>query len=124
MDKNSLLGIFNTSARATDLASPVFTNDCYRGGHFIINISSAQGSTASAVFTIEGLVGGTTGTFYTVLASTPLTAEATVRLQVYPGLSTDANLRSNDFLPAKWRVSVDHTGAGTLKYSVGASLSL
>lgn len=124
MDKNTLLGIFNTTARATDLTSPLFTNDCYRGGHFVISISSAQGSTASVVFTVQGLVGGTTGTFYTVLATTPLTAEGTVRLMVYPGLSTDANLRANDFLPAKWRLNADHTGAGTLKYSVGASLSL
>lgn len=105
-----------------DLNTVLQTNEDHRGGHFTINITSAQGSTSSATFTLQGLVPGTTGTFYTILASTPLTAEGQTVLKVYPGLSTDANAVANDVLPYVWRVNVDHTGAETLAYTIGASL--
>lgn len=122
MDRNTHITLFTSAADAQN--TPVFTNDCYRGGHFIIRLTSAEGSTAATTFTVQGLVPGTTGTFYTILASTPATAEGTVTLKVYPGLSTDANAVANDFLPARWRLNVAHTGAESNRYSVGASLSL
>lgn len=122
MDRNTHITLFTSQTGSGN--SPIFTNDAYRGGHFIIRLTSAAGTTAATTFTVQGLVPGTTGTFYTILASTPATAEGTVTLKVYPGLSTDANAVANDILPARWRFNVAHTGTQLNRYSIGASLGL
>lgn len=96
-------------------------NQDYKGGHFIITATTKAGATVTNVVTLEALVPGTTATFYTLLATTPIST-GTVVLKIYPGLSTDANLRANDVLPEWFRVRTTSGTTGTLSLSVDANL--
>lgn len=109
-------------AGTTDRNGRIIHNEDYRGGHFLIRTSTTAGATVTSVVTIEGLVPGTTGTFYTILASSALNpADASVtRMTVYPGVSTALTGFENDILPAYFRVKTTSatTGARTLSVDV------
>ena len=107
----------------TDRAGRLIHNEDYRGGHFLIKTSTTAGATVTSVITIEGLVPGTTGTFYTILASSALNpADSSVtRMTVYPGISTGA-LRSLDVLPEYFRVRTTQATTGVRTLSVQANL--
>lgn len=105
---------------STDRAGRLIHNQDYRGGHFVVAAATAAG-TVTNVITVEGLVPGTTGTFYTVFASSALAPadNANVAIQVYPGMTTAAN-KFNASLPEWFRVRTTSgtTGARTLAVHV------
>lgn len=104
---------------SSDRSGRIIQNQDYRGGHFLIRTSTTAGATVTSVVTIEGLVPGTTGTFYTILASSALNpSDNTVtRLTVYPGISTGVG-RSVDVLPAAFRVRTTQATTGVRTLSV------
>lgn len=105
------------SAGSSDRSGRLIHNQDYRGGHFLVQTSTAAG-TVTNVITVEGLVPGTTGTFYTVFASSAIApADASITaLRLYPGLSTAAGV-FNGILPEWFRVRTTSatTGARTLR---------
>ena len=107
-------------ARAVDITSADQTNEGYRGGHFIVDVSSRASSTQFVKVTIQGAVPASTR-YYTVLASTLLSTGRTV-LKVYPGLPGTANAIANDVLPHTWRVNSTLASTGSIKYGVSAHL--
>lgn len=112
------------TAGSSDRSGPIIHNQDYRGGHFLVKASTAAGATVTNVVTIEGLVPGTTGTFYTILASSALNPadNAVTVLRVFPGASTLANQRANDVLPQYFRVRTTSATTGTRTLTVGVNL--
>jgi hypothetical protein len=89
----------------------------------LVQASTAAGATVTNVVTVEGLVPGTTGTFYTVFVSSALNpADSSVTaLRLYPGLSTAANV-FNGILPEWFRVKTTSGTTGTRTLRVHANL--
>lgn len=100
-------------------------NCCWRGGHFIFNVSSW----ASGVYTphIQGK-DPASGTYYDILvgpaittpfASTPFT----LRMLIYPGGVAGSATAITDFLPQTWRVQLIGTSSPiSMSMSVGVLL--
>lgn len=106
---------------AADVTGSVSVNPGFLGVLVFININTITGSSGTAesvTVTIEGLSPVGTDEFYTILASSALTATGLTVLRVYPGLVAAANLTVNDVLPASWRVSSDVTTDGDQAYDV------
>ena len=117
----SLLSVTATGASTNN--STWVDNDYYTGAHIAVVFSSAQGTTSTLTVTVQGLLPGTTDTGYTILASTPMTAEQTRVLKVSPHITAVANNAAADFLTPKWRVKAVRAGTETVAYTVAASLS-
>ena len=120
-----LLASLNSTA---DRASAIQVNDGYRGGQFVLNMTTRASTDAGPVLTVQGVVPGTTGTFYTLLASTAIgtgsTADAQVAvLHVAPWVSTAANARAAFALPHRYRVITTYSSTTDTTYSVGVTLS-
>lgn len=107
---------------SSDRAGRLIHNQDYRGGIFVVQGATAAG-TVTNVITVEGLVPGTTGSFYTVFASTALAPadNASVAVKIYPGLSTAANV-FNGILPEWFRVRTTSGTTGTRTLRVHANL--
>lgn len=109
---------------SSDRAGRLIHNQDYRGGHFLIQNSTAAGTVTNKV-TVEALVPGTTGTFYTVAATTDtgFSDGVVTVLRLYPGLSTATNV-VNGVLPEWFRVRTTSatTGAGNLRVHVNLVL--
>lgn len=100
-------------------------NEDYRGGHFLIRSSTTAGTTVTHVVTVEGLVPGTTGTFYSILTSSAraLGDSSVTRLTVYPGISTGVD-RTLDVIPVWFRVRTTSATTGLTTFSVDVNLVL
>lgn len=111
------------AAGSSDRNGRLIHNQDYRGGHFLVETSTSAGATVTNVVTIEGLVPGTTGTFYTVAASSALNpADSSVTvLRIYPGLSTAAGV-FNGVLPEWFRVKTTSATTGARTLAVHANL--
>jgi hypothetical protein len=94
-----------------------------RGAVFYINITAITGTgTPTLTVTIQGK-DAASGTYYTILASTGLTATGFTVLRVYPGLTAGANLVVSDILPSVYRISYTITGTTpAFTGSINASL--
>lgn len=92
------------TAAATSGSSPDHDNIGARGLHLIIDVTAISGTSPTLTVTIEGK-DGESGKYYTLLASTAITATGTTVLRLYPGLTASANAVANDVLPRFWRVS-------------------
>ncbi len=126
-DKASLelLPSLNSTA---DRTSRVIANTGYQFGQFVTNITARASTDAGPVVSVQGLVPGTTGTFYTVLSSTAIgtssTADAVTEImQVGPGWSTSANKRAAAILPSQFRVITTYASTTDTTYSVGVHLA-
>ena len=112
--------IYPSLARTTDSTVDVDNEAGYRGVILVIDMTVDPG-TDTVTFTIQGK-DSLSGKYYTILASTALTAVATTVLRVFPGSTVTANLAANDHLPAVWRIDANHSAATTTTYSVSAIL--
>lgn len=106
----------------------MFDNPGYEGGTFIANITSRGSTDAGPVLVIQGIVPGTTGTYYTILTTTPIgtssTADAvTHAVTVAPWVSTSANNRASAALPKRLRVALTHASTQDMECSVSAALA-
>ena len=108
-----------TASGQTDL----FENAHGKSAHFVIDITAVSGTSPTVTVTVEGF-DPASGKYYTIIASTALSALATTTLKVGPGQTAAANLVVNDVMPAKFRVRFTLGGSAspTVTFSVGASL--
>ena len=112
--------IIPLAIRAVDITSVDLTNEGYRGGHFVVDVSTRSSAGQTVKVTIQGAVPGSTA-YYTVLQSTALSTGRTI-LKVYPGLPGTANAIANDVLPHTWRVNSTLASAANISYGVSAHL--
>jgi hypothetical protein len=88
--------------------------------HVTINVSAV---TATPIITpaIQGQ-DPASGSWYSILVGTAITATGLTVLKVGPGITAVANGAAADYLPAAWRLVLTHTDADSATYSVGAVL--
>lgn len=121
LSKNqSEITLLESAARTTSVNSVDFTNVFFKGGHFVVDVTSTS-LTPSITVSIQGK-DELSGKYYDILVSAAITTVGTTVLRVYPGISSTANLSASDVLPKKYRVKVTHADADSITYSVGASL--
>lgn len=104
---------FNISGQGTGTVNGSIQNPGEgKGIIFKANISVL--TAGSVTFNIQGL-DGSSGNFYTILASAAIAATGEIPpMRVYPGLTNTANQFANDLLPFQWRVqAVVVTGPAT-----------
>lgn len=111
-----------------DRASQVISGHGFVGGHFVVDVTSRASTDAGPVVSIQGVVPGTTGSYYTLLTSTAVGTSSTSTsvtkvITVAPWASTSANNRASEVLPNRFRVSVTYASTTDITYSVGATLA-
>ncbi len=74
---------------------------------------------ASVVFNVDG-VDPTSGTAWTILDSTAVTATGTTILRIGPEMTASAGAKARDVVPPVVRVTPVHTGGDSITYSVTA----
>jgi hypothetical protein len=112
--------ILASAARTTDPTIADQTNAGYRGVHLIINVTAIT-ATPSVVPTIKGK-DPVSGSYYSLLVGTAITATGMTVLKVAPGITPVANGAAADYLPATWTVTMVHGDSDSITYSVGAVL--
>lgn len=93
--------------------------DCV-GGKFGVNITG-NGGAGSVTIHIQGK-DVASGTYYDILVSAALAANAFTLLTVYPGLVAAANVTVNDILPRTFRVQAVIAGGFAPVGTIGCSL--
>jgi len=106
---------------AATVNSGVQQNANYRGGHFIINVSSYNIGTYTPH--IQGL-DPVSGNWYDILVGPGISAIGTTIIKVYPGIGASTNAASPDILPLNWRVQLIGTSTPSMTISVDAYLEL
>lgn len=106
-------------ARTATPTAATLTNEYHRGIVVTIDVTAAGGGEITP--TIQG-VDPTSGKAYTILAGAAKSTTGTVVMRVYPGSAVAANLSANDVLPRDFKISVAHTDAQSITYSVGYAL--
>lgn len=91
-----------------------------RGVKVTLDVTTTS-ATPSVTFTIQG-VDPTSGSYYTVLASSAITTVSTTTLTVYPGITAAANVSASDVMPTTWRLNCAHSDADGITYSASADL--
>jgi len=81
-----------------------------KGALVFIDITAISGTSPTLTVTLQGK--SPTGLYYTILASSALTATGLTVLKVYPGLTAAANTVANDVLPEAYRVITAIGGTG------------
>jgi hypothetical protein len=105
-------------ASQTRTANPEATdqiNHNGRGIHVILNVTGITG-TPSIVLKIEGK--SASGIYYTLLEGAAITAAGTHVYKIMPWATPVANEAAADLLPRTWRITVTHTNADSITYSV------
>lgn len=91
-----------------------------RGIKFIIDITTASGF--SLTFGINYYDPVSTKTILAKLVSAAKTTAGTFELTIYPGMPVTANVSANDVMPSGYSVTVTHSDATPVAYSVSAHL--
>lgn len=95
------------------------SNSNYRGGHFIVNVTTATSGNYTPH--IQGQ-DPSSGAWYDVLVGAAISTTGTTVLKVYPGIGVSANGSASDILPAVWRVQLIGASTPNMALSVGAYL--
>lgn len=122
-ENTAIANYIASAARSTDHVGRWLKNEDHKRLHAVINVSAAQGSTASFTVSIEGQIPGST-TGYDLLVGSAITSTGRTVLKVGPGIAASANAAAQDMLPSAIRVTSTHAGAQTLTYSVGLNLGV
>lgn len=109
-----------SEARTTATSTADQVNLGHSGVHVVINVSAIS-DTPSITPTIEGK-DPASGSYYSILVGSAITATGMTVLKVGPGITPVANGAAADFLPAVWRVSLAVADADSATYSVAANL--
>lgn len=104
---------------ATQTVSADIANTQWRGGHFVVNVTSISGVTLTP--TVQGK-DNVSGNYYDILVGNPITTTGTTILKVYPGIVPVAGGAAADILPRTFRIKMSATGVTSTTYSVGATL--
>lgn len=91
------------------------------GIQYVIDVT-AVAATPSVVPTISG-IDPTSGSIYTLLTGSAITATGTTVLQVHPEMAAVANLVGNAMLPQNTRLTMTHADADSITYTVSAMLT-
>ncbi len=110
--------ILASAARTATIVSPVLSAEQVIATTFVIDVT-ATSATPTITATIEGK-DPLSGSFYAILVDTGITAASTTFLQVGHTITAAANVAANNFLPSEYRVTVAHTDADSITYSVSA----
>ena len=92
----------------------------YRSMVVLINVTVNAGGLGSITVTVDGK--DANDVYYNILTSAALTAVASTKLTIGPGLPVTANISANEPLPETWRVTVTANNANPITYSVGLML--
>ena len=96
--------VITLTAASTGVASPVYT----MGGNYAlqvyINVSALTGTSPTLTVTIQGY-DPTSGTYFTVLASTAIAATGFTVLTVATGTTAAANSVANSIMPQQFRIN-------------------
>lgn len=114
------LTALSSAARTASTNSADLTNYNGLGGHFIIDVTSIT-DTPIITPTIQGKC-PVSGEYYDILVGSPISTVGTNVLKVHPGITGLANAAANDILPRTFRLSVAHTDADSITYSIGINL--
>ena len=120
-NKNSLMNLVATSVSAN---TPDCDNPFWSGLQVGVNISALAGTSPTLTVIIEGK-DESSGVYYPLLTSAPLSAVGFTLLTLYPGVTPVANVSVSQVLPKTWRVR--HVIAGTapqVTATIGASLKV
>ncbi len=118
--ENTNIKVLASAARTAATVTSTFDNYDKRGLHLVINVSAAS-TTGGITPTIQGF-DEASQTYYNLLVGALITTTGTTVLKIYPGTAAVANVSANDFLPAKWRVSMGVADANSFTYSITANL--
>jgi hypothetical protein len=110
--------ILASAARTTTVVSQVFSAEHVIASTFVIDVTAVT-ATPTITATIEGK-DPLSGAFYAILVDTGITATGTTFLQVGHTIIAAANVAANNFLPDEYRVTVTHTDADSITYSISA----
>ncbi len=114
--KSDITVLPSASRTATISSSDIFAGN---GAHIVLDMTAVSG-TPSITFTVEGK-DKISGKYYPILTSATITTVSTNVIQVYPGIPAVANVTESSILPTNWRITVTHSTADAVTYSVGAS---
>lgn len=95
------------------------SNSNYRGGHFIVNVSTATSGNYTPHIQGQDPV---SGAWYDVLVGPAISTTGTTILKVYPGIGIVTNGAAPDILPAVWRVQLIGASTPNMALSVDAYL--
>lgn len=113
--------VTSLSGYAIKAGAPVGSGDVlYSAGKYLTLVIVI---TAIGTGTLTVTVGGcdaASNTFYSILASAALAANATTILRVGPTYTAAANLVANDIIPLTWNVQVVVGGTSGVTASIGA----
>lgn len=113
--------LMESQVRIATNNSGIKLNDFMAGIHVVLDVTVNAGTAASITLTIQGF-DASSGQYYTLLASSAVTAVGTTVYKIFPGAPVTTNVSVNDIVPYKWRVLVTHGNANPITYTVGASL--
>jgi hypothetical protein len=114
--------IDHTTPSTSDVTTRTLTNNRWRGGHFVVHVSTASATTVVLAVTVQGIVPGTTRA-YTVLAGNTITSTGVTVLKVFPGATPSTGAVANDLLPASYRVNAAVTSTADVAFTVSAYLA-
>lgn len=109
-----------TSAGAGTTTGPDVSSGFGRGILIFVNITAIAGTSPTLTVTLQGK-DPVSGVYYTILASSALTATGMTVMKVYPGLTAAANTVANDRIPPDFNIKAVVGGSGAL--SVTATIS-
>lgn len=117
----ALVEIFSEAARTT---SPTDQSVSLPSGAtaltLLVDVTSLT-ATPTITVSIKGAVPGT-GTEYTILESSGISAVGVTQLEIGPGLVESANHATSALLPQELIISVTHSDADEITYTVWAIL--
>lgn len=114
------VAVYPSAARTATPAAVTYQCSYARGIQVVVDVT-AVGVTPTITVKIDS-VDATSGKFYNLLTSAGISAVSTTVLRIYPGATVAAGLAANDCLAEAVRITVTHTDATTITYSVSAHL--
>jgi hypothetical protein len=96
-----------------------FPSNNHKGGHFVINVTTATSGTYTPHIQGKDPI---SGTYYDVLVGPAISTTGTTILKIYPGINAIANGASSDILPSVWRIQLIGASTPNMALSVAAYL--
>lgn len=112
---------FASAARTATVSSADITN--YQGtGITVVLDVTAKGTAPSITLKIQ-VKDPASGKYVDVLTSAAVTTVSTNTYRVYPGLTAAANVTVNGIIGKTFRITMTHSNADSITYSVGYSIN-
>jgi hypothetical protein len=117
---NTSVPVLRSEARTdTTVNSIDMGNFDYRGGQFVVNVTTATSGDYTPKIQGKDPI---SGTYYDVLVGPAISTTGTTILKVYPGINAIANGAASDILPSTWRVQLIGASSPNMALSVSAYL--